>query len=321
MRSSVLEGYGFMTNLVIIINPHKDEILTPKKLCSFPNPRMRYGWYLLLQTSAFGFLMRTSPRRSRGHKKSSTATNSIDDNPALKSASALEVVKRLQSLGNTTIAAHSRTFFRTGPGQYGEGDEFLGIRVPVLRSQVKRTALSLPLATELLQSKWHEVRFFGVVALVQLYNTQPDKVYEAYLDNRHRINSWDLVDCSAPQVVGRHLLHRDRSVLYELADSESIWDRRIAVLTTLAFIRQSDFDDTIVLCMKLLHDDHDLIHKATGWMLREVGKRERGSLLSFLDANAATMPRTMLRYAIEHLPKPTRQIYLGAAKQQNTNRP
>lgn len=282
---------------------------------------MVYGWCLLLHTGAFSFMMRTSARNARGHKKSSSATNSIDDNPALRSTPALEVVKRLQSLGNATIAAHSRTFFRTGPGQYGEGDEFLGIRVPVVRSQVKRTSLSLPLATELLQSKWHEVRFFGAVALVQLYNTQPDQVYEAYLDNRHRINNWDLVDCSAPQVVGRHLLHRDRSVLYELADSESVWDRRIAVLTTLAFIRQSDFDDTIVLCMKLLHDDHDLIHKATGWMLREVGKREREPLISFLDANAGTMPRTMLRYAIEHLPKPTRQAYLGAAKQQGAKPP
>ncbi|KAJ8600643.1 hypothetical protein CTAYLR_006933 [Chrysophaeum taylorii] len=227
-----------------------------------------------------------------------------------RSVEGKRVVESLRAKGNSSIAAHSHGFFRAGPGGYGDGDQFLGLRVPVIREEVKRTKLSIPLAVELLQSPYHEVRMFAVVAMVELYPKQKDEVYEAYVANRHRVNNWDLVDVSAPHILGAHLMTRPRDVLDEFAAAESPWDRRMAVVATFAFIRENQFDDTLRLATTLLDDPHDLIHKAVGWMLREVGKRDADAHRDFLDKRATVMPRTMLRYAIEKLPKAARQAYL-----------
>ena len=229
---------------------------------------------------------------------------------------AKEISKVLKALADPAIAEHSQRFFKTGKGAYGEGDQFLGIRVPVLREQVKHYQLTpLPEVETLLKSPFHEERLFALLLLVRKFNKGDDNekttIYQLYLDNTQYINNWDLVDSSAYQIVGAYLEMRDRQILYQLAQSHSLWERRIAIMATFQFIRNQQFDDTLQLSELLLNDTEDLIHKAVGWMLREVGKRDMVSEKAFLKIHCKTMPRTMLRYAIEKFPKQERQQYLA----------
>ena len=233
--------------------------------------------------------------------------------PRLLSAAAVR--KRVRELGDPESALFLQRFFKTGPGQYGEGDRFLGIRVPNIR-RVARESRGMPLdqIETLLHDPWHEVRLLAVVLLGDAYKRgSPEErtaIFRTYLANAKRINNWDLVDISAPNVVGAHLLTRSRGRLDRLARSTNLWERRIAIVSTAAFIRQGQLDDTLRIARILMNDPHDLIHKAVGWMLREVGKRDRPTLEAFLDENAHEMPRTMLRYAIERFDEETRRQYL-----------
>jgi 3-methyladenine DNA glycosylase AlkD len=226
-----------------------------------------------------------------------------------------EIEARLHALGKPADAAFLQGFFRTGPGEYGEGDRFLGIRVPVLR-KLARELRGLPLddAAALLRSAWHEARLLALLVLVDAYARGDaearEAVYRLYLASTRHINNWDLVDTSAPHVVGAHLMGGDRSILDDLARSKSLWERRIAILATQHFIRRGDFGTTLRIAEVLVDDGHDLIHKAVGWMLREVGNRDRAAEEAFLRRHHRTMPRTMLRYAIEKFPPELRQRYL-----------
>jgi 3-methyladenine DNA glycosylase AlkD len=230
-------------------------------------------------------------------------------------AALLPVQKQLRALASPATAKDLMRFFKTAPGQYGAGDVFLGIKVPPLRALSKQFSdADLPTISTLLESHYHEERFFALLLLMQHYHSGTDKTqaaaFKLYLDNTHRINNWDLVDVSSPHIVGRHLQDRSRKVLYKLARSASLWERRIAIISTAYFIRRNDFDDTLRIAEMLLHDEHDLMHKAVGWMLREVGKRDLAIEEAFLMPHYKTMPRTMLRYAIERFPEPTRKNYL-----------
>ncbi len=221
----------------------------------------------------------------------------------------------LQGLGDVSIAEHSARFFKAGPGEYGEGDCFHGIRVPVLRSKVRKfRGAPLRAIISLLKSKWHEERLFAVLLLVQEYQrgsgAAKAAVYRAYLANRQYVNNWDIVDSSAHLIVGPHLEAGQRETLYELAKSEQLWDRRIAMMATYHYIRQQDFSDALQIAVLLLHDEHDLIHKVVGWMLREIGNRDREAEEQFLQSHYTQMPRTMLRYAIEKFPESRRKAYL-----------
>lgn len=225
------------------------------------------------------------------------------------------IQQTLRQLGNPAIAGHSQRFFKTGPGEYGEGDQFLGIRIPVLRRLVplyRQTPLEV--VCQVLLSPWHEERLFALLLMVVHFATSDRDgraaVFASYMDHTAYINNWDLVDCSAPQIVGAFLADRERTLLCDLARSASLWERRIAILATFHFIRHNDFDDCLAVATLLLADRHDLIHKAVGWMLREVGKRDQATAEAFLRRHCPTMPRTMLRYAIERFPKPLRQAYL-----------
>ncbi|HEX8393802.1 MAG TPA: DNA alkylation repair protein [Longimicrobium sp.] len=226
-----------------------------------------------------------------------------------------EIAARLQALGDADDARFLAGYFRTGPGEYGEGDRFLGIRVPVLRRLVRESrGLPLDRVAELLRSPWHEARLLACLLLADAYPRADaaarDDIYRLYLRNTAFINNWDLVDSSAPHVVGAHLVDKDRAVLEHLARSESLWERRIAILATQHFIRRGDFGTTLRIAELLVDDGHDLIHKAVGWMLREVGNRDRAAEEAFLTRHHRTMPRTMLRYAIEKFPPGLRARYL-----------
>lgn len=219
----------------------------------------------------------------------------------------------LAEVANPSDAIDAQRYFKTGPGEYGAGDVFLGVRVPVTRSVVRRfRGLSFDEIDVLLDDAVHEHRLAGVLLLVDAYRRDPEEAVTRYLAavRRGRVNNWDLVDASSEHLLGEWLYSRDRSLLDELAASESLWERRVAVLATLGFIRKGDASTTLVLAERLLGDREDLIHKAVGWMLREVGKRvSREQLLVFLDAHAARMPRTMLSYATEHLDPAQRAAY------------
>ena len=223
--------------------------------------------------------------------------------------------QRLRSLGCPKQAAILARFFKTGHGQYGEGDRFIGVKVPVTR-KVAREFKSLPLPDVecLLHSEIHEERLLALVILVGQFETGDDsarkRIYDLYLANTKHINNWDLVDLSAPQIVGGYLENRSRKPLDRLAKSASIWERRISVVATHWIIRHGDFADTLRIAEKLMTDKEDLIHKAAGWMLREVGKRDVAALEEFLSEHCRVMPRTMLRYAIERFPEEKRQAYL-----------
>ena len=207
-----------------------------------------------------------------------------------------------------------QNFFKTGKGQYGEGDIFYGITVPQSRTVVaKYKDLPLKDIEELLGSKIHEERLIAILLLVHNYEKHPEKrqeIYDFYLDNTKKINNWDLVDLSAHKIVGRHIEKTDRKILSSLAHSQNLWEKRISIISTAYFIRNNDFTDTIKISEILLKDDHDLIHKAVGWMLREVGKKELSVLENFLKQHYKKMPRTMLRYAIERFPEEKRKKYL-----------
>ena len=213
-------------------------------------------------------------------------------------------------------AVHSQRFFKTGPGQYGEGDKFLGLTVPVMRGLVRKyRELDDASALQLLASPWHEERLVGLMLLVQGYDegneSRREKIHRSYLANTRQINNWDLVDASAGSIVGQHLDATDIALLERLAGSKDIWERRIAIISTFHFIKRNEFGPTLKIARLLLRDSHDLIHKAVGWMLREVGKRDRAAEDSFLKKHYQQMPRTMLRYAIERHPENVRKKYLA----------
>ena len=209
-------------------------------------------------------------------------------------------------------------FFKTGPGDYGEGDRFLGIRVPDLR-RIVRAHRGLPREDvfELLRSAWHEERLVALMLLVDAHERGTPTVRKAlhrdYLANTAFVNNWDLVDTSAPELVGSHVAEGGTKLIEKLAKSASLWERRIAIVATLTTIREHDFAPTLLIAERLAGDRHDLIHKAVGWMLREVGKRDLAVLRQYLDTHAATMPRTSLRYAIERMDADERREYMAAA--------
>ena len=222
----------------------------------------------------------------------------------------------LLALANPEIAAHSQRFFKTGKGEYGEGDVFLGIRMPVLRQQAKQfKTLALDEVLSSLRSEYHEERLCALVIMVlQFQKSDADNrhaIYCAYLANTAYINNWDLVDTSSHPIMGGYLLNKPRDPLYELARSDSLWERRIAMMTTYHFIKQGQFDDTLKLAEILRDDTEDLIHNVVGWMLREVGKRDISLEKEFLAQHYRLMPRTMLRYAIDKFPHAERKAYLA----------
>ncbi len=259
-----------------------------------------------------------------------------------------EIIRAIEALGDPVAAAHSQRFFKTGIGEYGEGDLFLGIRVPVIRAEARKflrrraevqadrsgksdgrtqagpsgnsvgrtpsDMADLDIALELLSSKWHEIRLFALLVMVEKYAKGGDDlrkaIYEAYLANASRVDNWDLVDLSAYRIVGPWLEGRSRRPLYALARSKDLWERRIAIMSTFHFIRKNDFTDALAISEILLRDGHDLIHKAVGWMLREVGNRDGAAEREFLKEHHGEMPRTMLRYAIERFPEKERIKWL-----------
>jgi 3-methyladenine DNA glycosylase AlkD len=228
---------------------------------------------------------------------------------------ARELQVRMQSLANPQHAAILSGFFKTGPGQYGEGDVFIGIKVPVLRKLAKEfKALPLAEVERVLRSEIHESRLVAILILILQFakadSKSRKKIYKLYLASGKYIKNWDLVDLSAPHIVGSYLENKSRRPLYKLARSSSLWDRRIGIMATFHFIRQGDFGDTLLIAEMLIGDKEDLIHKAVGWMLREIGKRELAVEEGFLQKYYKVMPRTMLRYAIERFPERKRQAYL-----------
>jgi len=223
-----------------------------------------------------------------------------------------DLIKELQKLGNPERANLSQRFFKTKKGQYGEGDVFLGIKVPETRTIVKNHIdLGIKEVKELLDSDIHEHRLAGLLILVGKYEKgDKENIFDFYLKNTNRINNWDLVDVTAPNIVGDFLTVRDKKILYDFAKSDNLWKKRIAIVSTLSFIRKNQYKDTLKIAEILLNDKHDLIHKAVGWMLREVGKKDIDELRGFLKKHYKKMPRTMLRYSIEKFPKEERIKWL-----------
>jgi len=224
-------------------------------------------------------------------------------------------LSELQQFADPIKAEHSKRFFKSGKGEYGEGEIFLGINVPNQRKIAKKYA-QMPLSEIeiLLQNKYHEARLTAVMLLVYRINTcsnlELEPVVQLYLKNLEFVNNWDLVDSSCHQILGRFLEHKERDLLYDLAKSESLWERRIAMITCFYFIKKNDFNDALAIAEILLNDKHDLIHKAVGWMIREIGNRDLETEKQFLDKHFKKMPRTMLRYAIEKFEEPQRLHYL-----------
>ena len=203
------------------------------------------------------------------------------------------------------------SFFKTGPGGYAEGDIFIGVRTPEIRAVAKEfTTLSLDELSELISSKIHEERLLALFILISQFKKSPDRIYEFYLSHMDHVNNWDLVDQSAHYIMGAYLIDKDKAILYDLAESENLWHRRIAMVATWWFIRNNQFDDVIKLARLLLKDKHDLMHKAVGWMLREMGKKDVSLLRDFLAEHRAIMPRTALRYSIERFDNEERMRYL-----------
>ena len=226
-----------------------------------------------------------------------------------------EIIRKLHEIKDDAHARVLQRFFKTGPGEYGEGDVFLGIRVPQLRSLARTYAhLDPGDALELLRSPFHEARLLALIILVQTYRSGDaffkGRIYNLYLENTRFINNWDLVDVSAEHILGAYLFEGDRAPLVGLARSEDLWERRMAVMATFHFIRKGEFAETFAIAAMLLSDREDLIHKACGWMLREIGKRDPEAEEGFLARHCRIMPRTMLRYAIERFPRDRRQYYL-----------
>jgi len=228
----------------------------------------------------------------------------------------MKASEEIRELADEEIAKHSLRFFKTDKGEYGYGDIFLGVRAPKIRLIAKKHInLSIADMKILIKSKYHEERFLGLIILVNKYSKAKDKktknqLYNIYISSFKYINNWDLVDVTCSHVIGKHLMDKDRSILYTWAESEDLWTKRIAIVSTHCFIRKNDLQDTFKIAEILLNDNHDLIHKAVGWMLREAGKRDLEKEEIFLKKHYNTMPRTMLRYAIERFPEAKRQGYL-----------
>jgi len=226
------------------------------------------------------------------------------------------LIRELEKLKNPAKAKIAQRFFKTGKGEYGEGDIFLGITVPLQRAVAKKYRdLNLVDLQKLLSSKIHEQRLISLLILIYQYNkigeNKKKKIVDFYLKNTKNINNWDLVDLSCRDIIGHYFIDKDRSLLYQLARSKNLWEKRIAIISTWWFIREKQLKDTLKIAEILLKDKHDLIHKAAGWMLREVGKKDQTVLEKFLNRYHKMMPRTMLRYAIEKLNKSKRENYLN----------
>ncbi|MBI2647347.1 DNA alkylation repair protein [Candidatus Woesearchaeota archaeon] len=228
----------------------------------------------------------------------------------------LKVIKQdLQKLANQEKAKILQRFFKTGKGEYGEGDIFLGITVPELRKVAnKYLTINIDDIKELLESEVHEHRLAALLLLVEKYKkcdgNGKKQIVKFYLRNTKRINNWDLVDLTADKILGHYLLHKNKAILYKLIKSSNLWERRTAIISTFAFIRNNEFNDSLKISKILLKDKHDLIQKAVGWMLREVGKRNQGVEEQFLKKHCKIMPRTTLRYAVERFDKGKREFYL-----------
>ncbi|NIT03658.1 DNA alkylation repair protein [Candidatus Saccharibacteria bacterium] len=234
----------------------------------------------------------------------------------MNAPTARSVIKELKRLGNPKKAKASAWFFKTGKGQYGEGDVFAGVTVPEQRKVAKQfKELPLKEIAKLLENKIHECRLTALFILVGKYNKadgkEKERLAKFYLSHLQYVNNWDLVDSSASYILGDYLQDKDKSILYKLARSANLWERRVAIIATAAFIKEGRYRDTLKIAKNLLKDEHDLIHKAVGWMLREVGNKSRSTEEKFLDKHASSMPRTMLRYAIEKFPKEKRAEYLS----------
>lgn len=229
---------------------------------------------------------------------------------------ASQIISELKEAGNPEKAAHLSRFFKTGKGEYGEGDLFLGVTVPEQRAIAKKyRETDYPVLHELLFSPYHEARLTGLLILVDKFTKHKETAYrqccvDFYLAHTSQINNWDLVDLTCYKILGVWLTDKDRQLLYHLAASQNIWEQRISIVSCMYFVRQGDFKDCIAISDRLLVHDHDLIHKAVGWLLRETGKKDRTTLTEFLATRYTRMPRTMLRYAIEHFPEEERKYYL-----------
>ena len=231
--------------------------------------------------------------------------------------SLIQLKSDLVAVSDPVRAKHSMGFFKTGKGEYGEGDKFLGVTVPNQRKVAKKyyKDLSFLDLRTLLNSKYHEHRLTALFMLVLKYQKgQQKEAYDFYLDNLEGVNNWDLVDSSAHKIIGDYLLDKPgihRKFLYNFAKSKNLWIRRISIIATMTFVSENQFDDALKISEILLHDEHDLIHKAVGWVLREVGKRDKDLEIEFLDKHVNQMPRTMLRYAIEKFDEDERKYYLN----------
>jgi len=229
------------------------------------------------------------------------------------------IYTELDTYSNNERAKDCKRFFKTDIGEYAYGDKFLGIKAPDIREIVKKYFLELYIneIKEFLYSEYHEHRMFALLVLVYKYKTkrfttdiQREEIFDFYIKNTKQINNWDLIDITAPHIVGVHLLNKNRDILYKLASSKNLWEKRISIVSTFALINNKEYDDTLKLADILLKDKHDLIHKAVGWAIRNVGIKDLDTMLNFLNSRYKNMPRTMLRYAIEKLPKDLRQKYL-----------
>lgn len=236
-----------------------------------------------------------------------------------------EIIDALRTLGSEDKAKHLSRFFKTGKGEYGEGDMMLGVKVQETRTVVKEYQnIPLEQIQTLLDSEWHEVRLCALLILVKRMKSsrttdkEREDIYEFYLKNTHRCNNWDLVDMSCRDILGEYIYDKDRSMLYELAESDSLWEQRIAIVSTWAFIKRGDFEFTFRLAVRYINHPHDLIQKATGWMLREVGKVDKESLTEFLEEYADQLPRTTLRYAIERYPENERSYFMSLKRIKRT---
>jgi len=254
------------------------------------------------------------PRKRATKRRPTSADSAEATSPSAPTLATLR--EALYALADPADAIHLQRFFKTAPGEYGAGDKFLGLRVPALRRLVtKYRQLDEADALQMLASAWHEERLLALMLLVDRHSRGDspirDRVHHAYLAHTRYINNWDLVDASAGQIIGSHLDARDITLLERLARSNDIWERRMAIVSTYHFIKRDEFGPTLRIAHVLLRDPHDLIHKAVGWMLREVGKRDRHAEDAFLKKHYRVMPRTMLRYAIERHPEKVRKQYLA----------
>lgn len=227
-----------------------------------------------------------------------------------------QIIAELKALGNSEKQEVLSRFFKTGKGEYGEGDLFMGITMPQVRSVAKKhKTMALSDVAKLLMSPWHEVRqcalFILILQFKRANREEQSTIVNCYLQHTAYINNWDLVDASAPYIIGTYLLDKPRDLLYRLAESESLWENRIAMIATWGLIKHNHLDDTYALATKFMHHSHDLMHKAVGWMLREAGKKDEKRLLNYIYEYGGQMPRTMLRYAIEKFEEAQRKIFLA----------